>query len=158
MPWWATLLVWVFILIPLLAAAVAFVAGPFIERRHLADLEARESALAGFVAHDLATPVVAVGPVRPVLVTGSVVLGVDAWRTFVLALVNLVGGDAPQVDRIMQRARREALVRLKEEARSLGAVEVVNVRMETSTISSRNGNSGRGTGEIFCHATALVPR
>jgi len=85
-------------------------------------------------------------------------MGVDAWRTFVLGLVNLVGGEAPQVDRIMQRARREALVRLKEEARALGAIEVVNLRIDTSTISSRQGNSGRGTGEILCHATALVPR
>lgn len=158
MPWWVTLLFWVFILIPLVAMAVALVAGPIIERRHLARLDEREAVLAGLVVHDLHAPVVATGPVEPVLVTGSVVLGVDAWRTFVLGLVNLVGGDAPQVDRIMQRARREALVRLKEEATAAGATEVVNLRMETSTISARQGNSGRGTGEVFCHATALVPR
>jgi uncharacterized protein YbjQ (UPF0145 family) len=156
MPWWVTLLVWVFILIPLVAAAVAFVVGPIIERRHLADLDEREAAVAGIPTHDLPHPVGAHDRVRPVLVTGSVVMGVDAWRTFVLALVNLVGGDAPQVDRVMQRARREALVRLKEEAQAVGAVEVVNLRMDTSTISSRQGNSGKGTGEILCHATALV--
>ena len=68
MPWWVTLLFWVFILIPLVAMAVAFVAGPIIERRHLARLDEREAVLAGLVVHDLHAPVVATGPVEPVLV------------------------------------------------------------------------------------------
>ncbi len=45
-----------------------------------------------------------------------------------------------------------------EEAAALGAVEVVNTRLETSTISKRQGDSGMGSGEILAHGTALIPR
>lgn len=158
MPWWLSVLIWIFVLIPLMAAGVAALIGPGVERRHLHELDEREAAVAGLVTHTFTRPLTVSGPVRPMLVTGTVVMGVDAWRAFVLWLVGIVGGEAPQIDRIMQRARREAVLRMKEQAGTLGAVEVVNVRLETSTISARQGNSGRGTGEILCHGTALVPR
>ncbi len=128
MPWWVTLLIWVFIIIPLVGVAVALVVAPVIERRHLADLEDREARVRGIAVSNLTTAAVATGPVRPALVTGSVVMGVDWWKAFVLSLVNLVGGDAPAVDRVMTRARREAVLRMTEEAEELGAIEIVNVR------------------------------
>lgn len=158
MPLWATILIWLFIVIPLIGVGIALVVAPILERRHYADLEEREAAVEGMTVHDLSSAVVATGPVRPYMVTGSVVMGVDWWKGFMLMLVNLVGGDVPSVDRVMTRARREAILRMTEEARALGAVEVVNTRIETSTISSQKGDSGKGSGEILVHGTALVPR
>lgn len=158
MPLWATILVWLFIIIPLLGVGIALAVAPILERRHYADLEEREAAVEGLVVHDLSSAVVASGPVRPRMVTGSVVMGVDWWKGFMLMLVNLVGGGVPSVDRVMTRARREAILRMTEEAQALGAVEVVNTRLETSTISNRRGDSGMGSGEILAHGTALVPR
>ena len=158
MPWWVTLLIWLFIIIPLVGIAVAVVVAPVLERRHVADLEAREAEASDVVVSNLTRPVGEVsGRVHPRLVTGSVVMGVDWWKTFMLSLVNLVGGDAPSVDRVMTRARREAILRMTEEARALGATEVFNVRIDTSTITNQTGNSGRGSGEILCHGTALIP-
>lgn len=151
----ALLFLFVGILLAGLMVVGGGIGGRIVERRHLAHLETREAELAGIFVSDLATPVGPHG--RGTLVTGSVVLGVDNLRMLVLGLVNIVGGGAPQVDRVMQRARREAMVRMKAEAASLGASEVVNVRIETSTISGDGGRSNRGSGEVFCHGTAIVP-
>ena len=158
MPLWATILIWLFIIIPLIGVGIALVVAPILERRHYADLEEREASVRGLVVHDLSSAVVATGRVRPRMVTGSVVMGVDWWKGLMLMLVNLVGGGVPSVDRVMARARREAILRMAEEAQALGAVEVVNTRLETSTISKRQGDSGMGSGEILAHGTALIPR
>lgn len=158
MPWWASLIIWLFVIIPLVGVAIAAVVAPILERRHLVDLGEREAAVEGMTVHDLSSAVVEAGPVHPQMVTGSAVMGVDWWKGFMLFLVNIVGGDVPSVDRVMTRARREAILRMTEEASALGAVEVVNTRIETSTITNRKGNSGKGSGEILVHGTALVPQ
>jgi hypothetical protein len=53
----------------------------------------------------------------------------------------------------MERARREALLRLKAEARRRGAKLVVCVRFETTTIATGWAPSM----EVFAYGTALIP-
>ena len=54
---------------------------------------------------------------------------------------------------LMERARREALLRLKHDARRQGSKLVICVRFETTTISTGYAASI----EVFAFGTALIP-
>ena len=69
------------------------------------------------------------------LVIGQVVIATDYYKTFVTQLRNLVGGEMKSAMSLMSRARREAMVRLLEQARTRGATEVWNVRLQFTSIS-----------------------
>jgi len=53
----------------------------------------------------------------------------------------------------MERARREAMLRLKHDARRQGAKLVICVRFETTTIST----GWAASIEVFAFGTALIP-
>lgn len=57
---------------------------------------------------------------------------------------------------LLDRARREAMLRMTEEARSQGYDAVYNVRLETSRLASSRGD-GKGTAgiEMLAYGTAV---
>lgn len=91
------------------------------------------------------------------LVMGSTVVSVDYFKTFVAGLRNLVGGRVSTFESLLDRARREAILRMQEQARELGADAVMNLKIETSRVS---GDAARGVGsvEVLAYGTAMVPR
>lgn len=91
------------------------------------------------------------------LVMGSTVISVDYFKTFVAGLRNLFGGRVSSFESLLDRARREAILRMQEQARELGAEAVMNLKIETSRVS---GDAARGVGsiEILAYGTAMVPR
>ena len=52
------------------------------------------------------------------LVNGSVVISVDYFKRFVAGLRNIIGGRVTPYETLIDRARREAILRMKEEARA----------------------------------------
>ena len=88
------------------------------------------------------------------LVSGNVVVANDYFKTFVAGLRNLFGGKISTYETLLDRARREALLRMKEEAQSLGAELVFNVKYETSSISG-NSNKKIPIIEVHAYGTAL---
>lgn len=128
------------------------------ERRHLRDLEERERRYAGIVALDTSTIPEGVHAVRGVLVAGSVVQASDYLKSWLLGWRSLFGGEVVSLGRILTRARREATLRMKEEANRLGAVVIVNVRYETARLGQAQGRNGLPSSEVVCYGTALVPR
>ena len=93
-------------------------------------------------------------PCTTSLVAGNVVISVDFFKKFVAGLRNLVGGRVTTFESLIDRARREALLRMREEARQFGANYVFNVKMETSSISK--GQSGTiGSVEVLAYGTAI---
>ena len=72
------------------------------------------------------------------LVSGSVVIANDYFKTFVAGLRNLFGGKISTYETLLDRARREALLRMKEEAQAQGATLIFNVKYETSSISGQS--------------------
>ncbi len=128
------------------------------ERRHLRDLERREQEYAGIVALDTRTIPAGVRAVGGELVTGSVDQASDYLKTWLLGWRSLFGGEVRSIGRVLTRARREALLRMKEDANRLGATVVVNVRYETSTLGQAQGKRGLPSSEIVCYGTALLPR
>ncbi|QYF93590.1 YbjQ family protein [Massilia sp. PAMC28688] len=76
------------------------------------------------------------------LVTGSMVVSIDYFKRALGALRAIIGGPVQSYETLLDRARREAVLRLKESCK--GAHEVVNLRLETSSIS------GKAPGTVAC--------
>lgn len=93
---------------------------------------------------------------RSQLVSGSVVISVDYFKRFVAGLRNLVGGRIRSYETLLDRARREAVLRMKAEAEALGAEYVFNVKFETAAISQGRRNT-IGSVEVLAYGTALLP-
>lgn len=148
----------VFLLLVLVMLAVTFLAGRAIERSHLADLARRETdnaTLSITNAEDLPEGYV---PAASTYCSGSVVMGTDYFRRFAAKLKGIVGGRIGLMDRILLRARREAVARMLEQARAWGADAVINVRVETATIGRGQGDQGFMAAEIFAYGTAVRRR
>ena len=62
------------------------------------------------------------------VVTGSTVRAKNIGRDFLAGLKNIVGGELKAYTELLQEARQEALARMVQEAESVGANAVVNVR------------------------------
>ena len=130
--------------------------GGLNERRHLRDLARREGAFRAMVVNNLRHVSDPDTVRRAEMVSGNVVIATDYFKTFATRLRNLVGGEMRAALSLMTRARREALLRLLAEARSIGATEVWNVRYEFCSISQMSGKRGAMSVEIVAYGTAVV--
>ncbi|UXD88284.1 YbjQ family protein [Thalassolituus hydrocarboniclasticus] len=83
------------------------------------------------------------------LVQGSTVRAKHAGRDIMAGLKNIFGGELKGYTELLSESRDEALQRLSEQARALGANAVVNVRFSTSSIAA-------GASEIFVYGTAVI--
>jgi uncharacterized protein YbjQ (UPF0145 family) len=91
------------------------------------------------------------------LVCGSVVVSVDFFKRFVAGLRTLVGGRVSAYESLLERARREAILRMKEEARRTGAKSVWNTRLETASIY-KGAQQSIGAVEVLAYGTAVKTR
>ena len=90
------------------------------------------------------------------LVTGSIVISLDYFKRVIAGLRGLVGGRIKTYEPLLERARREALLRMIESARQQGYDAVINVRLETSRLANARGD-GNGTAgvEMLAFGTAV---
>ncbi len=88
------------------------------------------------------------------LFTGSVVISSDFFKTFIAGLLNLIGGEISTYEILLDRARREAMVRMEEEAMAWGAKQVVNVRLQTAELGGQS-NQGVVAVEVIAYGTGL---
>ena len=86
------------------------------------------------------------------LVTGSMVVSIDYFKRALGALRSIIGGPVQSHETLLDRARREAVLRLKDSCK--GAHEVVNLRLETSSISGKAPNSVACV-EVLAYGTAI---
>lgn len=82
------------------------------------------------------------------VVSGSTVRAKHFGRDFMAGLKNLVGGELKGYTELLHEARTEALDRMKQQAQSVGANAVVNVRFSTSSVA-------QGAAELFAYGTAV---
>jgi len=82
------------------------------------------------------------------VVTGNTVRAKHIGRDLMAGLKNIVGGELKGYTELLQDSRREATERMVEQASSMGANAVVNVRFATSSIS-------QGAAELFAYGTAV---
>ncbi len=139
-------------LIPLVLVVLGLVTGKFIELRHLRKLAVREAALAGVRTCNLRSVPSELKVGESFLVTGSAVIATDYFKVFAAGLRGLFGGEMKTYRTLMSRARREAVVRMLEQAQGRGADSIWNIRLETSTIQGKRSPGGV---EVLAYGTAV---
>jgi uncharacterized protein YbjQ (UPF0145 family) len=148
---------WASVLPVLILLALGYSVGSWRERRHLADLDRREAELFTRITCNNLKRITNPQQVRQAaLVMGEVVVASDYFKTFAAHLRNLIGGEVKSFDTLMLRARREAVLRMLESARALGATEVWNMRLGTSSISGMQPKNPAVSVEVFAFGTAVV--
>ena len=82
------------------------------------------------------------------VVSGSTVRSKHIGRNILAGIKNLFGGELTGYTELLQESREDAFARMVEEAESLGANAVVNVRFSTHSIT-------QGAAELFAYGTAV---
>jgi len=136
-------------------AAAGFVAGRWIERRHYASIRRREGELADILVFATRFAPPSLRAPATALVTGSVVISDDYFKSLVAGLHNFFGGRVRSYESLLDRARREAVLRMKAEARRAGAGMIVNVKFQTFAIPGRQPGSMKAV-ELLAYGTALT--
>lgn len=83
------------------------------------------------------------------LVHGSTVQAKHIGSDFMAGIKNIFGGELKGYTDLLEKSREEAMERMIEEARALGANAVVNVRFSTSSIAA-------GAAEILVYGSAVI--
>lgn len=79
---------------------------------------------------------------------GSTVRARSVGRDIFAGLKNLVGGEISEYTKLQAHSREQAMKRMVEDAQSMGADAVVNVRLTTSMVM-------QGAAEILAYGTAV---
>lgn len=135
--------------------ALGFGFGTLAERRHYHSIRRREEELASVMIFSARFPPEPERPRESRLVTGEVVISVDYFKAFLAGLRGLVGGRVTSYEGLLDRARRESILRMKEDARALAPCKIFNVKLETSSIWKGGGNSLAGV-EVLAYGTAVA--
>ncbi|MCV6615530.1 MAG: YbjQ family protein [Cellvibrionaceae bacterium] len=141
------------LIIFLVLLTLGFGFGRLNERRHFASIRQREqqySHLLCFSFRHLPQGCHSEGQ----LVTGSVVVSIDYFKRIAAGLRGLLGGRITAYETLVERARREAVLRMKAEAEQLGASKVINVKLETASVF-KNAQETVGAVEVVAYGTAL---
>ncbi len=83
------------------------------------------------------------------MVQGNTVRAKHAGRDIMAGIKNLFGGELVGYTELLQEAREEATERMVEQAESIGANAVINVRYSTSSVTA-------GAAELFAYGTAVI--
>lgn len=83
------------------------------------------------------------------MVQGSTVRAKHVGRDIMAGFKNIVGGELKGYTELLQESRSEATKRMVDQAQSIGANAVLNVRYSTTSIA-------QGAAEILAYGTAVV--
>lgn len=135
---------------------VGYSFGRLAEWRHYKSIRRREDEFSELMVLVTKTLPPAEHPPSTVLVLGSVVVSVDYFKRFVANLRKIFGGRLHTYESLLDRGRRESLLRMQENARNFGATMIFNTRFETSSIS-KGRKQAVGTVEVLAYGTAVIP-
>ena len=143
----------------LLLLTLGYCCGSLVERRHYASICRREQQQLQFQAMTIEPRLAPEKVQECFLVQGSAVISIDYFKRLLAILRNIFGGRVKAYESLVDRARREATLRLKEQALAQGADMVVNLRLETSAIgNSANRKKQVGSVEAIAYGTAVKLR
>lgn len=126
---------------------VGFTFGRYNERKHLAELAANEARLA-YIITDSQRFISS--PHQGHLVSSNVVISHDYFKFVLASIQNFFGGRLHSYESILERARREAVVRLKLEAEKMGATHIMGLRLSTTEMGMQGSMI-----EVFAYGTAI---
>jgi len=82
------------------------------------------------------------------LVRGNTIRSRHLGRDIMAVFRNIAGGEIHEYTKMLAEAREQAIDRMQEEARALGADAVVGLRFQTAEVMS-------GAAEMLCYGTAV---
>lgn len=143
------------IFLTLLAFGYGF--GRYAEKKHYKSIFKREKDLNTIPAIASKIPPFRRQDLKSQLVTGNVVISVDFFKRFIAGLRNIFGGRVTSYETLLDRARREAILRMKQEAKNLNAEFIFNIKLETSSIFKGRKNAV-GSVEVLAYGTAMYSK
>ncbi len=131
---------------------LGFIVGKWMESRHYQSLHEREQVFLTRPAITAKTLEADRTVDRATLAMGAVVVSVDHFKRFLATLRMLVGGELGAYASVLDRGKREALLRMKESCPD--ADIYVNCRLETASVSQGRKKT-LGCVEIVAYSTAI---
>ena len=145
------------LLLIIVILGVTYATGSIIEKNHFKKIRQREIAL-------VKKPVVTFGKklttskkIKNVeLVTGEAAISGDYFKTFVSAFRNFFGGRMVSFESLMDRARREAILRMREKAKNANII--VNTRLESTMLNNCDDTSNNQLPQVavIAYGTAIT--
>lgn len=83
------------------------------------------------------------------LVQGSTVRAKHVGRDIAASFKNVFGGELKGYTELLNDSREEAIARMVEQAKSMGANAILNIRFSTSSVA-------QGAAELFVYGSAVV--
>jgi len=142
--------------LPILILIFAYFVGSRIEKKHFENIRRREADARNFPVVSFRTMPEDWNVGSSNLVTGNIVISLDYFKRVIASLKGLIGGRIKTYEPLLDRARREAMLRMIESARAQGYDAVINVRLETSRLANaRRDGKGIAGVEMFAYGTAI---
>ncbi len=127
------------------------------EKKHYQSIREREEQLKALrVIPSRHPPDYQQRPYRTEFVCGSVVVAMDYFKKIAGSLAAIFGGRIRFYETLVERARREAVLRMKEEARGKKAQMVFNVKFSTASILKDKAGRPGGSVEVIAYGTAII--
>ena len=140
----------------LILLGITFLTGSIIEKRHFDNIRKREIAL-------IKKPIINFGAktwhtnrkIKKIeFVTGECVISGDYFKNFVASLKNFFGGRLTTFESVLDRGRREAILRMREKAK--GANFIINARIESIMINDNYQQDTVPQCAIIAYGTAIT--
>jgi len=142
------------LIIVLVLMVLGYVIGSHREKKHYESILQREKNLNDVMLFDVKNIPESLSATGGYLVVGHSVISVDYFKKYVAGLRMLFGGRLKVFESLLDRGRREAILRMKEEAKKLNSNMVFNIKFETSSVSKGSKNS-IGSVEVFVYGSAV---
>ena len=141
------------LIIIIIVLTVTYFTGTLIEKRHFKKIRAREHALMSqpYIS-DQARDEDFSDAERVELVVGSCVIAADRFKVFFGGLISIFGGNISAYETLTDRARRQAILNMREQASDADAL--VCTRLQFSELGARRG----GQVEAIAYGTAIYRR
>ena len=130
----------------IILVCLGYIGGTIAEMRHYRSIITREKEFLKLPAVTIHRMIEKDSEIKSVeMVQGSAVISVDYFKRILAALRIFFGGEVKSYESLVDRARREATLRMKE--KTPNADIILNTRIETTTIG-RNANRRKSIGSI----------
>ena len=139
--------------IVLVLLVIGFFVGRSREKAHYVSIRAREAQWASRPAVTLENPRTLPAVKACQLATGTAVISVDYYKRFLAGLRTVFGGEMRSYSTLIDRARREAVLRMKESAP--GADLFYNIHLQTSAINDGQKQAVAAV-EVIAYSTAIT--
>ena len=142
------------IIILLVLLTLGYLVGTYREKVHYESIIKREKEYSDVMLFDCRHIPKELSATGGELVIGHVVVSVDYFKRFVAGLRMILGGRLKSYESLLDRGRREAVLRMKKQARELNGNMVFNMKFETTSIS-KGAKGYIGSVEVYVYGSAV---